>query len=41
VREDMLLLQNIHKNPQKYSREIRLEDVDKTINIIRNLPTFF
>lgn len=41
VREDMLLLQNIYKNPQKYSREICLEDVDKTINIIRNLPTFF
>jgi hypothetical protein len=41
VREDMLLLQNIYQNPQKYSREIRLEDVDKTINIIRNLSTFF
>jgi len=41
VREDMLLLQNIYRNPQKYSREIHLEDVDKTINIIRNLSTFF
>jgi len=41
VKEDMLLLQNIYRNPQKYSREIRLEDVDKTINIIRNLSTFF
>jgi len=41
AREDMLLLHNIYNNPQKYIRDIRLEDVDKTINIIRNLPTFF
>lgn len=41
VREDMLLLQNIYKTPDKYRRKISLEKVDNTINLIRNLPTFF
>lgn len=41
VREDMLLIENIYKTPEKYIRNINLEKVDSTINLIRNLPTFF
>jgi hypothetical protein len=41
VREDMLLIENIYKNSKKYIREISLEKVDNTINLIRKLPTFF
>lgn len=41
VREDMLLIENIYKTPEKYVQNITLEKVDKTINLIRNLPTFF
>jgi len=41
VREDMIMIQNIHQNPEKYIRTISLEKVDNTINLIRNLPTFF
>jgi hypothetical protein len=41
VREDIMMIQNIHKNPEKYIRTISLEKVDNTINLIRNLPTFF
>jgi len=41
VREDMAMIENIYRNPEKYIRAISLEKVDKTINLIRNLPTFF
>lgn len=41
VREDIIMIENIYKNPEKYTRSISLEKVDKTINLIRNLPTFF
>jgi hypothetical protein len=41
VREDMILIEDIYKNPEKYIRTISFEKVDNTINLIRNLPTFF
>jgi hypothetical protein len=41
IREDMYKLENIYKNPEKYIRTISLEKVDQSINLIRNLPTFF
>jgi hypothetical protein len=41
VREDIQMIENIYKNPENYIRTISLEKVDNTINLIRNLPTFF
>ena len=41
IRDDMLMIENIYKNPSNYIKTINLEQVDKSINLIRNLPTFF
>ena len=41
VIDDMKLIENIYKSPETYIKQIALEKVDNTINLIRNLPTFF
>ena len=41
ISEDMQMIENIYKTPDQYRRKISLEKVDNTINLIRNLPTFF
>jgi len=38
ISKDMILLQNIYKNPEKYIRTIDLKKVDDKVNLIANLP---
>jgi len=41
ITEDMQLLHDIYKNPDKYIRNIDLSIVDNKMNLIANLPRFF
>jgi hypothetical protein len=41
IAQDMQLLHDIYKNPDKYIRNIDLSTVNNKINLIANLPNFF
>ena len=41
IQEDMNLLVDIFQHSTKYFRENSLDKIDQSINLIRNLPTFF